>query len=312
VKRMPRIGLACMTQRGVATLRHLSALRPDAELTVITTPGEAWEPAFTDDLQQIAGQKGMRYVEARDLGAMVGGGGWSVDDLDVLLLVNWRTRIPARAYNAPARGTFVFHDSLLPAYRGFSPTTWAIINGESQTGATLFAITQEIDAGDIVGQRTVPIGAKDTIATVMSRVTEAYLALLTDHLDGLLMGVAPRRAQDQTAASYGCKRMPEDNAIDWTAPASCIHNLVRAVTHPYPGAYTTLEGRRLRIWSTATVDGLRYVGRVPGAVVEVRPGSGAVVLTGDGALLVERVQLESGPEVTADKALCRLSLRVGR
>jgi len=300
-----------MTQRGVAVLNALADLVPDAELTVISTPGEAWEPNFLEDLQHLARRRGGRYVEARDLGRLPGNLGWSLADLDLLLLAHWRVRVPASAYRALRQGTFVFHDSLLPAYRGFSPTSWAIINGEARTGATLFAIAEEFDAGDIIGQRAVPIGPDDSIAAVMERVTDAYVSLLQEHLAGLLAGTAPRQPQDHGAASYGCKRVPDDNRIDWTLPARSIHNLVRAVTHPYPGAFTTLDGKRLRVWATRPEHSRRYVGRRPGAVVEVRPGAGSVVLAGDGTLLLQRVQVEGGAETEAAQVLAHLSDRLG-
>lgn len=316
--RRPRVGLACMTQRGVRVLEKLIALQPTAELAVITAEGESWEPSFVDDLRRLALAHGGRFHlrERKPTTATTTAGaskaGWNAADLDLLLLVNWRSLLPAAMYAAPARGTFVLHDSLLPRYRGFSPTSWAIINGEAQTGATLFAIAEAMDAGDIIGQRNVPIAPEDTVATVMAGVTDAYLALLEDHLGALLAGTATRRPQEHGLATYGCKRTPDDNRIDWTTTTRSIHNLVRGVTAPYPGAFTTIGGRVLRVWSARPdPEPRRYAGRIPGAVAEVRRGQGVVVLTGDGSLLLERVQLAGEPAANAWDVLSSLAVRLG-
>ena len=229
-----------------------------------------------------------------------------------MLVVNWRFLIPQAVFRRPRRGTFVLHDSLLPAYRGFSPTVWAIANGETCTGATLFEIAPEMDRGALVAQHRVPIGPDDPIAVVMDRIANAYLVLLADYLDMLLDGRAPRAMQDEQFATYTCKRLPEDNRIDWRQQTARIFNLIRAVTAPYPGAFTEFHGRKLTVWAASRLpDYRRYTGIVPGRVVEVRPGMGAVVLTGDGALLLSHVQLEGGPVLCAADVLRHLSDTLG-
>jgi len=302
-----------MTQRTVAVLERLVQLAPHAQVTVISAPGEPYEPGFLDDLRRLTAEVDGLFFEARSLAKLARSGRWDPSALDVLLLVNWRWLVPSAVYRMPTLGTFVFHDSLLPAYRGFSPTVWAIINGEERTGATLFAISDEVDAGDIIGQREVPIGCNDPVGVVMERVTDAYLRLLDDHLSDLLIGEAHRRPQDHDHATYACKRTPEDNAIEWAAPTHTIHNLIRAVTHPYPGAFTTLGGERLRVWSSRSgKEQLRYVGRVPGAVIDIRRREGVTVLTGDGALMLECVQLDGQPAVNAAELISSLGTRLGR
>jgi methionyl-tRNA formyltransferase len=220
--------------------------------------------------------------------------------------------IPSRVYLRPVRGAFVFHDSLLPEYRGFAPTVWAIINGEKQTGVTLFAIGDDVDAGDIVDQRAIPIGPDSTISEVMERVTETYLELLERNLQGLLDRSASRRRQDHARATFTCKRIPQDSEIDWFLATDNIYNLIRASGAPYPGAYTFLNGKKLIIWSAAPVkNARRYAGRIPGRVVEIRPAEGSIVLTGDGLLLIQQVQIEGGDPVCAADVLKRLSDTLG-
>src|SRR5262249_34332044 len=149
-------------------------------------------------------------------------------------------------------------------------------------------------------QHRVPIGPDETIGTVMERVTGAYLRILEENLGALLRGTAPRRPQDHTRATYTCRRTPQDNRIDWTAPARGVLNLIRGVTAPYPAAYSSIDGKKLIVWAaTLPVPPTTYVARVPGRVVEVRRGAGAVVLTGDGPLFLTQVQLEGGRPVCA-------------
>jgi methionyl-tRNA formyltransferase len=307
------IVLLCATRRGYLFLKRLIELLPRVDLTVFSFREEPWEPPFLDDIRELTLASGGQFFESRQVASQRWSWFWESTKVDLMFLVNWRYIIPSSVYLRPRLGTFAFHDSLLPEYRGFSPTVWAIINGEDHTGVTLFKINDEVDAGDIVDQERVPIGPDDTIAVVMERVTQTYLDLLERNLDDLIKGTARLYPQDHSRATYTCKRLPEDNQIDWTASSESIYNLIRAVSAPYPGAYTYLSGRKMRVWSARRVTNVpRYVGRVPGRVIEVRPGEGAVVLTGDGALLLTQVQMEGGQIVCAADVLNSLSLTLGR
>jgi len=307
-----RIALLCATRRGYLFLRRLIQCRPEAELAVFSFREEPWEPPFLDDIRALTEAHGGQFREAHQVGSQSLVSFWESTPLDLMLAASWRYLISPRIYRRPRRGTFVFHDSLLPEYRGFSPTVWAILNGEDHTGVTLFEIAEGVDSGDVVDQERVPIGPDDPIAVVLERVTQTYLTLLERNLDRLLAGTAPRRPQDHARASYTCRRLPEDNRIEWAASTDRIYNLVRAVSAPYPGAYTCLAGRQLRVWSARRMaDAPRYVGRIPGRVVEVRPGEGSLVLTGDGALLLTQVQLEGGEAVCAADLLRSVGQTLG-
>lgn len=308
-----RIALFCATQRGLRFLNRLAALVPDAGLEVFSFREEPTEPPFLDTIRQATLDHGGRFHEAKQVGSGHWREYWETTPADLIFVVSWRYLIPASIYERARLGAFVFHDSLLPAYRGFSPTVWAIINGEDHTGATLFHMADDVDSGDIVAQQRVPIGPDETIAEVMETVTQTYLRLLETSLPALLEGTAPRVPQDHSRATFTCKRTLEDNEIDWNAPAEEIYNLIRAVTSPYPGATTTLDGQRIHIWSASRLpDFKRYVGRIPGRVVEIWPGRGSVVLTGDGALLITEVSVSGGDRRRGDEALNRLSHTLGR
>jgi methionyl-tRNA formyltransferase len=299
-----RIVLCCATHRGLLFLERLHALMPQAALTVYSFREEPHEPAFLETIRAASNARGASFVEARQVDPH--------GDFDLLLAVSWRYIIPPRVYGRARLGAYVFHDSLLPSYRGFSPTVWAMINGEKQTGVTLFSMSEGFDEGDIADQQAVPIGAEETVAEVMERVTGGYLELLERNFQVLITGRVTLRAQEPELATYCCRRLPADNRIDWNQSSRVIHNLVRAVTRPYPGAFTTLDGRRLTVWAARSLEGApAWVGRVPGRVAQVRRGEGAVVLTGDGALLLTNVQADDGEIVGADEVLDKPSLTLG-
>lgn len=308
----PRIVLACATHRGLRVLEALGEGVPEADLVVFSFPEEPHEPPFLDAIRKACEGLGATLHVGRHLGAKEWEPVWE-EDFDLLLAVSWRYLVPPRVYERARRGAFVFHDSLLPAYRGFSPTVWAILNGEDHTGVTLFAMAEAVDAGEVVDQRRVPIGADDTVAEVMERVTGTYLDLLDRNLPALLEGTARLTPQSEDGVSYTCRLLPEDCEIDWRRDGRTLHDLVRGYTRPYPGAFTWLDGQRLTVWATRRLENdAQWVGRVPGRVARVRPGEGTVVCTGDGALLVTRVQLEGGEEVPAETVLHHPSQTLGR
>ena len=154
----------------------------------------------------------------------------------------------------PLRGAFNMHGSLLPKYRGRAPVNWAVLCGERETGATLHRMTAKPDAGEVVAQIAVPILPDDTAREVFDKVTVAAEIALDGVLPALIAGTAPCRPQDAARASYFGGRRPEDGVIDWTRDAATIHNLVRAVAPPYPGAITTVGGSPARHLRTSVLD----------------------------------------------------------
>ncbi len=147
----------------------------------------------------------------------------------------------------PTRGGYNMHGSLLPKYRGRVPVNWAVIHGERETGATLHRMVEKPDAGAIVAQQTVPILPDDTAGEVFNKVTLAAEMALDKVLPQLLAGTATYVMPDLKAGSYFGGRKPEDGRIEWLRPAREIHNLIRAVAPPYPGAFCDLHDRRLVI-----------------------------------------------------------------
>ncbi len=169
---------------------------------------------------------------------------------DFIFSFYYRRMIPMAILGAARRGALNMHGSLLPRYRGRSPINWAILNGETETGASLHSMEKRADTGAIVGQEAVSILPDDTALDVFRKVTPAAERLLDRTLPGLIDGTAVAVAQDESRATTFGGRKPEDGAIDWRKPAAAVHNLVRAVAPPFPGAFTEIRGRRVFIHRT--------------------------------------------------------------
>ncbi|TMH52434.1 MAG: formyltransferase [Betaproteobacteria bacterium] len=169
---------------------------------------------------------------------------------DFLFSFYYRLMLGAPLLAIPGKGAFNVHGSLLPKYRGRVPVNWAIIHGETETGATLHEMVERPDAGRIVDQEAVAILPDDLAVDVFGKVTEAAERVLRRSLPKLADGSAVLRAQDLSKGGYFGGRRPEDGRIDWSASAKRVHDLVRAVAPPYPGAFTEVEGTRLRVLRT--------------------------------------------------------------
>lgn len=169
---------------------------------------------------------------------------------DFVFSFYFRSMIGAPLLNAARLGALNIHGSMLPRYRGRAPVNWAILHGERETGATLHYMTDRADAGDIVDQLAVPILEDDEAREVFGKVTLAAEIILARSLRGLIDGTAPRMPQQLEAGQYFGRRRPEDGKIDWSRGAREIHNLVRAVAPPFPGAFGQVEGRRWAIHRT--------------------------------------------------------------
>jgi UDP-4-amino-4-deoxy-L-arabinose formyltransferase/UDP-glucuronic acid dehydrogenase (UDP-4-keto-hexauronic acid decarboxylating) len=225
---------------------------------------------------------------------------------DVIFSFYYRDLVGSEILAIPKAGCFNLHGSLLPKYRGRAPINWVLVHGERQTGVTLHYMTEKPDAGDIVGQRAIAIDDEDTALTLMRKANDAAGLLLDELLPAIAAGTSPRTPQDQRQASYFGGRKPADGRIDWHGPARTIHNLVRAVTRPYPGAFTECARRKVFVWRSTVVDGC--AGAVPGTVLGIDP---LVVACGEGALQIEFGQAEGGVYTTGTQLACDINLVPG-
>ncbi len=201
---------------------------------------------------------------------------------DFVFSFYYRRMLPPAVLALARRGAYNMHGSLLPKHRGRAPVNWAVLLGDTETGATLHEMAAKPDAGRIVDQQAVPIGPDDTAVEVFARVTDAAEAVLRRSLPRLLDGSARPRAQDLALGSYHGGRRPEDGRIDWTKSALEIHNLVRAVAPPYPGAFWDEGGLRRRVLRSRHEPARRARGGPPGPY---RDGGAWFADCGDGKVL---------------------------
>ena len=187
---------------------------------------------------------------------------------DFLFSFYYRNMLGPELLALPRRGAYNMHGSLLPKYRGRVPVNWAVIMGERETGATLHRMVEKPDAGGIVDQQAVPIGPDDTAGEVFGKVTAAAEQVLARALPGLISGSARTLPQDLRSGGYFGGRKPEDGRIDWTRSAREVHNLVRGVAPPYPGAFTRIGGRSVRILRTRLEPNRRPRQGAPGLYFE--------------------------------------------
>ena len=169
---------------------------------------------------------------------------------DFLFSFYYRQMLGQALLDIPRLGALNMHGSLLPKYRGRAPVNWAVIRGERETGATLHYMVAKPDAGDIVDSQSVPIFPDDAAVDVFRKVTDAAQFVLARSLPRLIDGTALRIAQNHAQATYFGGRKPEDGRIDWSRSATEIHNLVRGVAPPYPGAFTSIGGKPARMLRT--------------------------------------------------------------
>jgi len=220
----------------------------------------------------------------------------------IIYSFSYRHLIPETVLELAPLGAYNLHPSLLPSYRGRAPVNWVLVNGERETGITLHHMVARADAGDIVGQRAVAIDDSDNALTLYRKLVPLCVELITELHPQIVAGTAPRRKMDIARGSYFGRRRPEDGRIDWRWPARRIFNLVRAVTHPYPGAFCFVNGRKLLVWE-AKIGAENGTTGAPGRVVRVADDGAIEVAAGEGSVIVELAQFEGGAEGVAREAL---------
>jgi UDP-4-amino-4-deoxy-L-arabinose formyltransferase/UDP-glucuronic acid dehydrogenase (UDP-4-keto-hexauronic acid decarboxylating) len=214
----------------------------------------------------------------------------------------YRYLIPESVLGLAPLGAFNMHGSLLPAYRGRAPVNWMLVNGEREAGVTLHYMVARADAGDIVGQRSVEIDDSDNALTLYRKLVPLGVELIDELHPKIVADTAPRRKLNLSKGSYFGRRKPEDGRIDWRWPARRIFNLVRAVTHPYPGAFCFVGGRKLLVWE-AKIGAENGTHGEPGRTIRKTADGSVEIAAGDGSVIVKIAQFEGGVEGIALEAL---------
>ncbi|OLF19031.1 methionyl-tRNA formyltransferase [Actinophytocola xanthii] len=289
---------------GYRTLEALLASGHEVALAVTHPASDhAYESIWSDSVAELAEANGVPVILRNRPDEDVVRALKEVDP-DLIVANNWRTWIPPDIFDLPRYGTLNVHDSLLPAYAGFAPVIWALINGESEVGVTAHMMNETLDAGDIVLQRSVPVGPTDTATDLFHRTVDLIGPIVADSLELIASGRRDFVPQDASRASFFHKRSIEDSRMDFSWPAEHLERLVRAQSDPYPNAFCYHRGTRLRVVSAAVSQG-RY-GGTPGRIF-IKEGDGVAIVAGadarfgrNHALLVRRVRLDDGTELAAN------------
>ena len=246
---MTRAVVFAYSEVGVRCVRALLAQGVDIPL-LFTHADDPAENQWFGSVAQLAAEHGLNVVtpESPNLPEWLARG--AAAQPDFVFSFYYRYMLDKAWLALPRRGALNTHGSLLPKYRGRAPVHWAIIHGESMTGASLHYMVEKPDAGALVDQEAVPILENDTALDVSLKVAAAAETVLRRSLPALIAGTAPSRPLDLAAGSYFGRRRPEDGRIDWRCGARAIHDLVRAVAPPFPGAFTDVNGCRLAILAT--------------------------------------------------------------
>jgi len=225
----------------------------------------------------------------------------------LIVVVAYGQILSQRVLDIPEEGCINVHASLLPKYRGAAPINWAVIRGEKNTGVTTMLMDSGLDTGDILQQRSLSIGSEETAGELHDRLAALGADTLADTVNRWKdRSILPQK-QNQAEATYAPQLTKEQGRIDWQNPAEAIHNQVRGM-NPWPGAYTLLDGKILRIHRARQL--AQEAQEAPGTVIGTGK-NGIAVATGEGTLMIEEIQLQGKKRLSADAFLQGKALPVG-
>lgn len=288
-----------------------AALGTEAEIAAVFTlpPSKAASVSGLVDLKPLAKQRRVPVVETVDVNSPPVVEHIAHLQPDLLIVAGWTRLLSAQLLSVPRLGSIGFHASLLPRYRGRAPVNWAILRGETTTGNTMFMLTPEADMGDIVDQRTIPIDEDDTCGDIYAKVGAAGAEMVRTQLPALLAGTAKLRPQEPGDEELLPKRTPAMGITKWDRPARGVHDWIRALTVPYPGAFSFLEGRKVMLWRSV-ISGRHEKTTAPGRIVSC-DARGVCVGTRDGGLIVTAVADPGQPPERAHRWFERNNIAPG-
>ncbi len=294
------------TEKGCAVLRHaLEKGLAGQVAAVVSFPEVNMRPAWHGEIEKLCANAGLPFylwAQVRDgLPALIRESGATG-----AVAVAWRYMLPLSLNALLEDPLIVFHDSLLPRYRGFAPTPTAMLCGERKIGVTALYAAEAVDAGPILWQREMPLGPDDYIAEVITRQAALYAEGFAELLAAMEKGGLNPQPQNEAEATYSLWRSVEDCRIDWALPAKDIYALVRACGPPYPGAFTRMERQKITVLRAKLLPDKSFVRRDAGKLWQLLP-DGPAVVCGEGMLQITQAVDEEGLTVR----FARLRLRLG-
>lgn len=226
---------------------------------------------------------------------------------DIFVVAAFGQILSEEILQMPKFGCVNIHASLLPKYRGAAPIQWSIIDGEKETGVTIMQMDKGLDTGDILFQQIVPIEDTDTGESLFDKLALAGANLIVESLSKIEKGEVNPIKQDESLSNYAKMLSKATGKIDWTKSADAIEHLVRGL-NSWPSAYTSMDGKQLKIWASHVVEGVKGT---PGQVVEVYKDA-IVVATGDEGLALTEIQLEGKKRMSVESFLLGRSIEIGQ
>ncbi|MEW5561718.1 bifunctional UDP-4-amino-4-deoxy-L-arabinose formyltransferase/UDP-glucuronic acid oxidase ArnA [Enterobacter asburiae] len=273
---------------------------------IFTHPDNAGENHFFGSVARLAAEQGITVYAPEDVNHPL----WvdRIRDMnpDVIFSFYYRNLLGEEILNAARHGAYNLHGSLLPKYRGRAPLNWVLVNGEKETGVTLHRMINRADAGNIVAQATVAIDENDVALTLHRKLCSSAQSLLRDALPLIATGKTTETVQDESQASVVGRRTPEDGRLIWEQPAETLHNLVRAVSDPWPGAFSFVGTNKFIVWKSRVRHDVAAA--KPGTVISASP---LIVACGSGALEIVTGQSDKGVYMQGTQLAQALGLVTG-
>ncbi len=304
--------IAFFGHRRIARGSLESLVEAGASVVGIVAHPEAFEPAdpeWTAAVRSLAGRAGIPLETPGTIDAafLAKFREWKVD---LGIVVGYLAILKPPLLQMPRLGFVNVHAGMLPRYRGRAPLSWAIMNGEEEAGLTVHFIDEGVDSGPIITQRAYAIGENETAGALYTRIEGDIPNLLLDVVGRFERGSVEGIPQDEERAMCFPSIRPEHARIDWSRSAGNIHDQIRALSRPYPGAWTRYRGKKMIIWKARPL-GIELPECFPGTVVNRWPGKGIVVSTGMGYLLVEEAEIEGKEAGPADRSVRRAGVSLG-
>lgn len=243
-----------------------------------------------EDLRGLAAQHGVAVIDVINVNAPESLEALRSLEPDLVMVIGWSQLCGPEFLRLPRLGTVGFHPAPLPEFRGRAVIPWTILERRAVTGASLFWMDEGMDSGDLLAQELFDV-APDETAETLYRKHEASLARMLGAVSpAVLAGTPPRLPQDHSRATYCARRTAQDGEIDWHQPAEQVWTLIRAVTRPYPGAFTQVRGGKCVVWAADLIDDAPFIG-LPGQIQTIIDGA-PLVRCGDGRhLLLKETEL---------------------
>ncbi len=262
---------------------------------VVTMPdkeGGRGRKLMQSDVKKYAVEKGLRVLQPEKLKAPEFVDALKEINADLFIVIAFRM-LPEVVWTMPRLGTFNLHGSLLPKYRGAAPINRAIMNGEKETGVTTFFLKHEIDTGDIIGARSIPIGENDNVGVIYDRLMNIGADMVVETVENILSGTLTVKPQPEGEFTPAPKIFKEDCKINWNRAAKDIHNLIRGLS-PYPAAFTVLEdnnGKRMdiKIFESLVSSDYKFSESAEPGSIEIK-GKRLFVATTEGTLEIISLQ----------------------